>query len=190
MGMKTQDDRHDSELVMLANNGDEKAMEALYFRYRGYVYALAFRIVGNREDASDVLQDVFAYFFRKFPGFEMKSRIKTFLYPVVKNISIDHIRKRRNVIPLDGMAETIPDEAYSASDEAKKIAEWIEGLPKEDRELLFMRFYDGFKLKEMADILAMPVGTMKSRLHRTLSRLRKMLGILIWMFWPRLLPYM
>ncbi|MBN2418371.1 MAG: RNA polymerase sigma factor, partial [Deltaproteobacteria bacterium] len=91
----------DKNLIDLANKGDEKAMTTLYLRYREWVYGLAFRLCGNREDAQEVLQEVFIYFFNRIPGFELQSSLKTFLYPVVKNTTISHIRKRRKVISID-----------------------------------------------------------------------------------------
>lgn len=180
----------DKRLVALANHGNREAMETLYFRHREYVFSLAFRFVENREDASDVLQEVFSYFFQKFPGFELKSKLTTFLYPVVKNKSIDLIRKRRKVVSLDGeQAESIPDESFDAAAEGVKLAEWLEGLPDWERELLFMRFYDGFKLAEIAEILNIPLGTLKSRLHRTLSRLQKNMAVLPLMLFLLQLPF-
>ncbi len=182
------EEQTDNQLVTLANRGDQAAMETIYFRHREYVFSLAFRFVENREDAADVLQEVFSYFFKKFPGFELKSKLTTFLYPVVKNKSIDLIRKRRKVVSLDGeYTGAIPDKSFNAAAEKVKLAEWLEGLPDGERELLFMRFYDGFKLAEIADILKIPLGTLKSRLHRTLSRLQKnicVLPILLWLIQP------
>ncbi len=175
MDQSLKDSSHlsDHDLVRSANNGSEEAMKTLYYKYRDWVYALAWRYCGNQEDAQDILQEVFAYFFNKFPGFKLRSKLKTFLYPVVKNISLNHIRKRSRVVPLDqGFADSIPDNARSYGLEWKKLNEQLEGLPAEDQELILLRFFDGFTLKELAEILKVPLGTVKSRLHRTLSRLR------------------
>lgn len=151
-------------------------MEEIYFKYREWVYTIAWRMCGNREDALEVLQEVFAYFFGKFPTFKLRSQIRTFLYPVVKNTSLNLIRKRRRVVPLDdAYLEGIPDESYNAGKELDKLNEMLKGLSSEERELAFLRFYDGFSLTEIAEILKIPIGTVKSRLHRTLSHLRNLL---------------
>ena len=164
----------DNELVKLANKGDEKAMNALYFRYREWVYGLAFRLCGNSEDAQEVLQEVFIYFFNKFPGFELRSSLKTFLYPVVKNTNINIIRKKRKVIPIDdSVAQSIPDESFDWDAELRNLSEYMEGFSNEDRELVLLRFYDELQLSEISEVIKVPVGTIKSRLNRLLARLRE-----------------
>ena len=70
----------DRELVDLANKGDSEAFEALYYRYRDWVYRLAWRFTGHQQDALDVLQDTFVYLLGKFPGFELTASMTTFLY--------------------------------------------------------------------------------------------------------------
>ncbi len=168
------DNFSDHKLVELANKGVEEAMNNLYYRYREWVYGLAFRICGNREDAQEILQEVFIYFFNKFPGFKLRSSLKTFLYPVVKNTAISNIRKKRKVVPLDeSFAQSIPDESLNWDDELRKLSDYMEGFSNEERELVLLRFYDGLQLEEIAEILKVPTGTIKSRLNRLLSRLRK-----------------
>jgi RNA polymerase sigma-70 factor (ECF subfamily) len=164
----------DQKLVELGNKGMEEAMNILYYRYREWVYGLAFRLCGNREDARDILQEVFIYFFNKFPGFEMRSSIKTFLYPVVKNITISNIRKKRKIIPLDeSFSHSIPDDSLNWDTELRKLSDYLEGLSKEEKELVLLRFYDGLSLGEIAEVFNVPTGTIKSRLNRLLSRLRE-----------------
>ena len=166
----------DNKLIKLANKGEEEAMNTLYFRYREWVYGLAFRLCGDREDAQEILQDVFFYFFNKFPGFELRSSMKTFLYPVVKNITFSSIRKKRKIIHLDdSAAQNIPDDTLNWAVEFRKLTEYLDGFSKEEKELVFLKFYDEMQLSEIADIFKVPVGTIKSRLNRLLSRLREKL---------------
>ncbi|NLD37186.1 MAG: RNA polymerase sigma factor [Desulfatiglans sp.] len=164
----------DIELIKLANKGEESAMNTLYYRYREWVYGLAFRLCGNKEDALDVLQEVFIYFFNKFPGFELRSVLKTFLYPVVKNTAISQIRKKRKVVPLDeSYAQSIPDESIDRDAGLRDLSEYMEGFSREDKELVFLRFYDELQLTEISEVFKVPVGTVKSRLNRLLGRLRE-----------------
>src|SRR5438067_9031661 len=95
------DPRPDQELIAAINAGDASAFDAIYYRYRERVVRLAFRFSGNRDDALDVLQETFAYLFRKFPGFVLTAQMTTFLYPVVRNLSLAAKRKRRAAEPLD-----------------------------------------------------------------------------------------
>jgi RNA polymerase sigma-70 factor (ECF subfamily) len=164
----------DHKLVELGNKGIEEAMNILYYRYRDWVYGLAFRLCGNREDAQEILQEVFIYFFNKFPGFKMRSSLKTFLYPAVKNITINSIRKKRKIIPMDeSFAQSIPDDSLNWDTELRKLSDYLEGFSKEEKELVLLRYYDGLRLGEIAEVFNVPIGTIKSRLNRLLARLRE-----------------
>jgi RNA polymerase sigma-70 factor (ECF subfamily) len=164
----------DSELVDLANKGDPEAFEKLYYRYRDWVYSLAWRFTGNRADALDVLQETFAYLLGKFPGFELTSSMTTFLYPAVKHISIT-ISSRKSRIKTEDMPDE-PQEPASASQETdlsrSELAAILAILPEEQRVILLMRFVDEMNLQEIAVALNIPIGTVKSRLHNSLRTLR------------------
>ena len=170
--MADSDQRSDQDLVRAANRGEVKAFEALYFRYRDWVVSLAYRFTGNRDDALDVLQETFAYLLRKFPGFGLTASMKTFLYPAVKNLSVAIRRKRKR---FAGDAEVLtgvaaPAEPRRASRE--ELAAVLAALDDAHRGVLLMRFVDGMALAEIADALGIPLGTVKSRLHNALGRLR------------------
>src|SRR5205823_804743 len=90
------DPRTDAALVDALNRGDASAFDALYYRHRDWVVRLARRFTGSDDEALDVLQETFAYLFRKFPGFMLTAKMTTFLYPVVRNLSIAARRKRRS----------------------------------------------------------------------------------------------
>jgi RNA polymerase sigma-70 factor, ECF subfamily len=90
-----EDGRTDEALIEAGNRGETAAMEALYFRYRAWVFGVARKITGENGDAEEVAQDVFAYFFGRFPGFGLSSNLKSHLYPVIKNTALDLIRRRK-----------------------------------------------------------------------------------------------
>ena len=104
------DPRSDEVLVGAIERGDLDAFEALYNRYRGWVVRLARRFTGHDDDALDVLQETFTYFVGKFPGFELRSRLTTFLYPVVRHLAA-RARERRNRFATDGEALAAAAEA-------------------------------------------------------------------------------
>ena len=87
------DPRSDDELVAAANAGDSAAFDAIYYRHRDWAIGLAYRFVGDRDDALDVVQDAFLYLLRKFPGFRLIARMTTFLYPVIRNLALQRRRK-------------------------------------------------------------------------------------------------
>jgi len=166
------DPRSDEALVEAANRGDEGAFEALYRRHRDWVVRLAFRFTGSEADALDVLQDTFAYLLRKFPGLRLTSRLTTFLYPVVKHLAIRAARKRRQHASGDqALSEAQAPDAPSQPRE--ELAAVLRVLPEAQREVLLMRFVDDMGLRQIAEALDVPLGTVKSRLHNALKALRK-----------------
>jgi RNA polymerase sigma-70 factor (ECF subfamily) len=167
------DHRSDESLVAALNGGDASAFDALYYRYRDWVVRLAQRFTQNPDDALDVLQETFSYVFGKFPGFVLSARMTTFLYPVVKNLSIA-ARRRRERHSSD---ETAPDpeatEEIHHHRARHELSVVLAALPEIQREVLLMRFVDDMSLLEIAAALGIPEGTVKSRLHNAIATLRK-----------------
>ena len=158
----------DLELVEAINRGDPSAFETLYHRYRDWVVSLAYRFCGNDDDALDVLQETFTYVHRKFPGFELRCQFKTFLYPAIKHLAISRKKAARRHAPLEQDIAHTPE--HASTDEVEKL---IEDLPEEQRETVWLRFVDGLDLKEIADAMEVPLGTVKSRLHAALGAIRQ-----------------
>ena len=164
----------DLELIDQANQGDAGAFEKIYHRHRDWVYRLAWRFTGDREDALDVLQETFAYLLEKFPGFELTAAMTSFLYPVVKHQAIAAQQKRRRHSPT---AESIPEEAevpyFPAPQESRaELSLVLEALAEQQREIVLMRFVDGLTLEEIAEAGQLPINTVKSRLYRALQTLK------------------
>jgi RNA polymerase sigma-70 factor (ECF subfamily) len=164
----------DEELIELANRGDSDAFEALYWRYRDWVYRLAWRFTGDREDALDVLQETFIYLLKKFPGFRLTTSMTTFLYPVVKHLSLTIRRKNHFATSAEEELTELPAVvSQEASSRRAELAAVLGVLPGQQREVLLMRFVDDMSLQEIAAALNIPVGTVKSRLYHALQRLRE-----------------
>jgi len=160
----------DAELLQRANDGDPGAFEALYRRYRDWVHRLAWRFTGNPQDALDVVQETFLYLLKKLPGLRLTASMTTFLYPVVKHLSLN-LRRRRGTGPDEGILLTIPDPTGPQTPRAE-FAAALAGLSPEQREVVLLRFVDDLGLDEIAAALSIPTGTVKSRLHRALETLR------------------
>lgn len=170
--MPLPDPRSDEALIDALNGGDVAAFDALYHRYRDWVVRLAHRTTGSSDLALDVLQETFTYLLGKFPAFRLTAKMTTFLYPVVKNLSIAARRKAgrfaTDAEALDGAAAKSAPEGATRAELAAAMA----SLSEERREVVLMRFVDGMTLEEIADALAIPLGTVKSRLHHALAALR------------------
>lgn len=168
------DPRGDEELIRAIEAGDGGAFDALYYRYRDWVVGLAHRFTGNGDDALDVLQETFSYLVRKFPGFVLTARMTTFLYPVVKNISLAIRRKRgRFAGDEDALLRAAAGEGDDPSTSRAELARVMGALPGTHREVVLMRFVDGMSLEEIAEALGIPLGTVKSRMHHALNTLRE-----------------
>jgi RNA polymerase sigma-70 factor (ECF subfamily) len=163
------DSRSDQELVDAANNGDAGAFERLYERYRDWVIGLAWRFTGDREMSLDVMQETFTYVLQLFPGFELRARFTTFLYPVVRHRATAALRKRRRPVPETGLAA---EAVETAEGSRRALAEVVASLPSGQREVVILRFAEGLALAEIAAALELPLGTVKSRLHLALKSLR------------------
>ena len=164
----------DQELIELVNEGDADAFEALYYRYRDWIYHLAWRFTGNRQDTLDVLQETFTYLLGKFPGFSLTASMTTFLYPVVKHLSLAVRSKNRRFITDEEILSELPAPVLKDTQSSRsELASVLTVLPDEQREVLLMRFVDDMTLQEIATALNIPVGTVKSRLHHALNTLRQ-----------------
>ena len=164
----------DPALIHRINEGDGEAFEILYRRHRDWVFRMACRLTGSTHLADDVLQETFCYFLGKFPGFDLRCGLRTFFYPVVRNLSLNVVKKARR---YDGGPEAeahleklaAPQRAAEGDDAIREI---IAGLSADHREILLLRFVDGMTLPEIAELTAIPLGTAKSRLHYALGALR------------------
>jgi len=160
----------DDDLVARANRGDAAAFEELYRRHRDWVVSLAYRFTADRDDAVDVLQDTFSYLFGKFPGFELKSSLRTLLYPVVKHLSLDRKRRQQVSEPVDPdlIAVDAPEPGSGTA-----LARALDELHEGQREVVLLRFVDDMSLEQIAAAVDVPVGTVKSRLHNAIQVLRQ-----------------
>lgn len=172
---ENQDSASDRELVAAMNAGSQAAFEALYRRHRDWVASLARKFTGCDSLANDVVQETFLYFLRKFPGFALTSQLKTFLYPAVKNLSLNAAGKvARFQSGTDGQHVLDRVEApVRAPGSAGDFGAVLADLSEDHREVLMLRFVDGLSMAEIAEAAGIPLGTAKSRLHHALNQLRE-----------------
>ena len=178
MARARHDPRSDEALVLACNEGDAgaaaAAFEALYRRHKDYVLRVALRFAPDTDTALDVLQETFAYLLRRFPptgeGIELTAKLTTLLYPIAKNTALTAARKAAR---FEGSDEVAPDDlpAPQAADSGD-IRKLLASLPTAQREVLQLRFVDDLSLREIADVLDIPVGTVKSRLHLGVAKLK------------------
>ncbi len=169
------DQRSDEQLVADANAGERAAFEALYRRHRDWAHRLATRFSASDADAQDAVQEVFIWLARKFPGFALRAKMTTVLYPAVKHAALAIRRKRRR-----GGSEDFPADLADEGAELPKdgdLRTLLGKLSEAHREVVLMRFVDDMTLEEIAAGLGVPTGTVKSRLHHALAALKEDPGI-------------
>ena len=182
----------DNEIVQItrALKGDQKAYRTLTEKYQSAVFHITYKIVRDNEAASDLTQETFMKAFASLASYQSKFRFSTWLYKIAANCSIDYLRKRRiNVLSLDRGYETkngtveyeVPDYSYHPGRSLEKkeqrfnIDEAIESLPEKYREVIVYRHKDDKSYEEIADLLDIPIGTVKARIFRARELLKKKL---------------
>lgn len=192
---KHTDEDPDLKLVMAARNGDNEAFEAIVRKYQGKAFNIAFRMLSDREEARDLTQEVFIKIFRSLRSFRSESRFSHWFYAVLLNSCRSRLKhlKRRGFFssqPLDnpGTAQSesparqFKDKSPDASTvlEKKQIEEVVHEKIKlvqiEFRDVLILRDIQGFAYDEIASILGISIGTVKSRLHRGRTEMKNLLA--------------
>lgn len=171
----------DAELVAACRTPDQDgfhpAFEALFERYRDRTYAIAFRVVGNANDALDVVQESFALLFRKISSFRGDSLFSTWLFRIVTNCSIDHRRRNRpgrspallsdHASDLDLADDSMgPRDSAAVQEVGDQVQQAISQLSPKLRAVLALRYLESMSYDELAATLDISLGTVKSRLAR------------------------
>ncbi len=175
---RQRDPRSDETLVQVCNQGNPRAaraaFEALYVRHKDYVLRVALRFTPNIDLALDALQDTFVQLLRRFPptgdGITLTAKLTTLLYPIARNATITALRRAgRFPVAHDIAPDELPARPEREDDD---IGGLLASLPSGQREAITLRFVDGMSMREIAEALGIPEGTVKSRLHHGIARLR------------------
>lgn len=172
-----QDYRSDAELIDLCNSGSRSAaataFKTLYLRHKDYVLRVAMRYCHQPDIALDAMQETFIYLLRKFPpagpGLTLTSQLTTLLYLPAKNSAISALRKAERFELSDTQPDELASPAQSGETELRSL---LSELSAERREIVQLRFVDDMSLQDIATLLEIPLGTVKSRLHLAIKQLR------------------
>lgn len=160
-------------LVIKAQKGNDKAFLKLFQQYEEDIYRFAYVYVRNKEDALDVVQEVAYQSFKKIDTLQKPEYFKTWLMKITMNCAINLVKKNKKVVQLK------PEfEVFVGSDEedislSLSLQELMEALQEDEKNVILLKFYHDHTLKEIAEILDIPLGTAKSVLYRALNKLRK-----------------
>ena len=176
----------DADCIARARGGDRAAFDTLVVRYQDRLFNTLTRLMGSADDALDIAQDAFVQAYTKLDTFQQNSAFYTWLYRIAFNLAMSHARKRRpvNLMSTDDTTRTIepastddgPADQLQQSERAALVHQAIGQLPDEHRQVVVLRELEGFDYQQIADILDIPVGTVRSRLFRARTQLKDKLA--------------
>jgi len=176
----------DQSLIDACRAGKTEAFGVLVSRYQARLYPTVFRLTGCAEDAQDLLQDAFLRAYEKLERFHGESSFYTWIYRIAVNLALSDRRKRRHesssglaVDPADARGEDDPAVPLERAERDGRIQEALGALAPDHRAVVVMKEYDGLRYEEIGAILGVPVGTVRSRLHRARCELRERLRALV-----------
>jgi RNA polymerase sigma-70 factor (ECF subfamily) len=172
-------------MISRCQQGDQEALKEIFDKYHKKVYRIAYGVVRHREEALDIVQEVFIKLFRSIKNFKGKSLFYTYLYRMVMNTAIDHARKtgKQFISSLDEEGSFEPSDELEKGPERillqKELEERVKGamekLPAEQRAALIFRDVEGLSYQEMAESMGCSIGTVMSRLHYGRKRIQELL---------------
>ncbi len=180
---------HDQGLIDACRAGKTEAYSILVRRYQDRLYPTVLRLTGCAEDAQDLLQETFLRAYLKLNRFHGESSFYTWIYRIAVNLALSRRRRKRPMLQLgDGPAggepamdsrETDPSLPMERAERERIIQGALNSLAADHRAVVVMKEFDGLRYEEIGAILGIPVGTVRSRLHRARCELRDRLRVLI-----------
>lgn len=184
----------DHELVARAQKGSEKAYRELLGRFQRPVFSIIYRMIRDREQAEDLAQETFVRVFNNIDRYDPRYKFSSWIFKIATNLTIDHIRRKGlDTVSIDGSRNAVTAEQIQATSitivsqdenpeellEAKELGEEIEQaigkLRPEYRAAILLRHVEGREYQEIAEILSLPLGTVKTYIHRGRNELRDQL---------------
>ncbi|MEC0348321.1 RNA polymerase sigma factor SigW [Bacillus subtilis] len=176
--------------IKQVKKGDQNAFADIVDIYKDKIYQICYRMLGNVHEAEDIAQEAFIRAYVNIDSFDINRKFSTWLYRIATNLTIDRIRKKKPDYYLDAeVAGTegltmysqiaadgvLPEDAVVSLELSNTIQQKILKLPDKYRTVIVLKYIDELSLIEIGEILNIPVGTVKTRIHRGREALRKQL---------------
>jgi RNA polymerase sigma-70 factor (ECF subfamily) len=184
--------RDDAALIRRCQRGDVEAMNELIQAYQKHVFNLAFRLSGNYDDAQDIAQEAFIRVFNSINSFRGEANFSTWIYRIVTNVFLDERKKQRvrdhgsldEYLELEdsSVARQIedpspgPEASVEQRERNEVVGQAVLALPENQRVMIALYHFQGRSYEEIADVMQLPIGTVKSRLNRARLALKEKLG--------------
>jgi RNA polymerase sigma-70 factor, ECF subfamily len=176
----------DEELMQLVQDGSSRAFELVYDRHGGAAFSLAYRMVGDRVTAEDISQEAFLSIWRSRLRYEpARGSVRTWVLGVVHHRAVDALRRNlvheRRRSGIEGLEERqqapeLTDVEAARREEARHVRSALEALPEDQCRVIELAYFGGFSHSQIADMLEMPIGTVKGRMRLGLEKLRRRLA--------------
>ncbi|QCT28508.1 RNA polymerase sigma factor SigW [Bacillus velezensis] len=177
--------------IKQVKKGDQNAFAEIVDLYKDKIYQLCYRMLGNVHEAEDIAQEAFIRAYVNIDSFDINRKFSTWLYRIATNLTIDRIRKKKPDYYLDAEVAgaegltmysqiaadgVLPEDAVLSLELSDTIQKKILKLPDKYRTVIVLKYIDELSLIEIGEILNIPVGTVKTRIHRGREALRKQLS--------------
>src|SRR3954469_5261662 len=179
-------DLADEDLMQLVRRGEARAFEVLDDRHSGVAFSLAYRMVGTRSTAEDVVQEAFLAFWRANERYDRaRGSVRTWILGIVHNRAIDSLRRAtvhdRRKVSDEGLEERFAapertEAEVARRDEAREVRTALDTLPADQLRVIELAYYGGFSHSEIASMLEAPIGTVKGRMRLGLAKMRDQLA--------------
>lgn len=172
----------DRRLAALALDGDDAAFEYLFDRYNEAIRRLFVQRMGGSGDADDLLQETFIKVYINLHCYSPVYTFGQWVYTIARNTFIDYVRKRQDDLPIDERFSSppsntpTPEENVINRQQRTQIEQYLERLAPRYRRLVEMRFFDEYSYEEIAEKLALPLGTVKTQIHRAREQMCRMIA--------------
>jgi RNA polymerase sigma-70 factor (ECF subfamily) len=176
--------KSEEELILRCKQGDQDAFRELFDQYHKKVYRIAYAVSRQREDALDIVQEVFIKLYHSIGTFRGKSKFYTFLYRMAMNTAIDYARRagrarsrldEKEISQFPEESEKGPDAIFLYKELETRVRSALEKLPADQRRALIFREIEGLSYEEMAETMGCSIGTVMSRLHYARKKIRELM---------------
>ncbi|WCK54804.1 RNA polymerase sigma factor SigW [Aneurinibacillus sp. Ricciae_BoGa-3] len=183
-------DLAEQRIILRTKKGDREAFAELVDLYKDRVYRIAYRMLGNKQEAEDVAQETFLKVYANIQSYDPNYKFSTWIYRIASNLCIDQIRKRKQTFSLDAEvtgsdgldwhdrlpdANQGPEETVITDELQEEVQSAIMKLSPNYRAIMILRYIEDLSLQEISEAISLPISTIKTRIHRGREALRKKL---------------
>ena len=181
----------EEKLIKKIKKGDRDAFAELVELYKDKIYQVAYRLVGNAQEAEDVAQETFLRVYANLDHYDPTYKFSTWVYRIATNLSIDQLRKRKQVYSIDKEApgadgidwhdrladqQPNPEEQTLTGELQLQVQQAINSLSPKYRAIMILRYIEDLSLQEISEVVKLPISTVKTRIHRGRESLKKKLS--------------